>query len=325
MTSRFDLKTVEIKDPADLLNKLQAALRADGDFPVRAKVISDLYNLANNPNTPVNKISEVILREPSLGTRILHLVNSGYYHRGQPILTVSQAVVQVGMRTLCNLCGGLVLIHKFLPAAKRGAVFADNLKRTILTSLLTSGFSELSKNKALAERGYLAGSFYYLGYLLLGYYFPQVYETAAKRAVERGENTIQSITELLGITASELNLTILRSLQLPDYYKEMLTKAYSADPFDTESEELKSLIRALIASGKLADAIVNDQPQEQFKQLLPELVRLGGVSEGQLMPLLNGLPAIFSQHCEMIELGFLKIPDYLSTIGESPAAAEASA
>ena len=83
-----------------IVQKLKQALRSDGDFPVRARVITELRILSSKPNTSINTIADMILKEPALGTRVLHLVNSAFYQRNRPITTISQAVMHIGMRAL---------------------------------------------------------------------------------------------------------------------------------------------------------------------------------------------------------------------------------
>ncbi len=320
-TSRFDLRTLEARDPKDLLLRLRASLRADGDFPVRAKVVSDLYSLANNPNTPVPRITDLILKEPSLGARVIHMVNSAFYYRGHTIITVSQAVVQLGMRTLCDLCAGFVLIHKFLPAAKRGGVFADNIKRTILSSLLTSSLAAINREPGIAEKGYLAGTFANLGYLLLAFYFPQVYEAAAKRTSIRGQTTSRSITELLGISPADLNKTIIESLEIPAYYQELLVLVSSTEnPKEELPKETKTLLDALNTGGAIGEALVADLPEDVFRATVAKIASQSPYTAQQLEEVLAGINSQFDQHCKLVELGFLKLPAYMATWGviESP-------
>src|SRR5262245_8427514 len=127
------------KDDFDsLLSQLKRALRTDGDFPARARTVSNLISLANNPGTPVQRIAEVLLSETSLGTRVLYSVNSVYFQGLKPIVTVTDAVIRIGMRNLCDLFAGLVLMQGFIPLARRGGIFAENLKRNIITALLAS-------------------------------------------------------------------------------------------------------------------------------------------------------------------------------------------
>lgn len=186
----------------ELLNKLRRALQRDGDFPASAKVVNELKVLASQPKTTANQITEIILREPSLGTRVLHVVNSSFYRRSKPIMTVSQAVVQIGMRPLAELCAGLVLLQKFVPTARSGGPFATCLKKTIITALVTSELetNETKKTSKNEEEGFLCGSFAELGVLLLAYYFPQIYESALKRAEAKKVTFAESLQQLTGIT-----------------------------------------------------------------------------------------------------------------------------
>jgi HD-like signal output (HDOD) protein len=217
MSTGEQIEVREGDSPNEVLDKLGAALRKDGDFPVRAKVVTELRMLVNNPKTTVGQITEVILREPSLGTRVLSLVNSAFYQGTQPIMTITQAVTRLGMQPLSELCAGFILMQKFVPAAKRGGIFSESLKKSIIMSLVTSYLVREHDEGGAKERGYLAGTFLNLGQLLLAYYFPQVYEAAGRRAKNLKHDVTQSLTEILGVSPSQLSLSIVDALQIPDF------------------------------------------------------------------------------------------------------------
>jgi len=151
--------------PEEVVQKIRMALSPSGDFPVNARIVAELKELTSNPDATAQQITEVILREPSLGTRVLHLVNSPFYRRGKAILTVSQAVVQIGMKPLAELCSGLILLQRFVGGARRGGPFAQCLRKLLVTSLLSGdnpAKEGLPGHKA-DETGYLAGTFSELG------------------------------------------------------------------------------------------------------------------------------------------------------------------
>ena len=207
---------------SDFLEKLKKALSRDGDFPASARVVSELREVISKPESTSNQVAEIILREPSLGTRVLHLVNSSFYRRAKPIMTVSQAVIQIGMRPLAELCSGLVLLQKFIPVARKGGPFAQCLKKTITTSLLTSSISSELSKKGIKESttlkdetGYLAGTFAEMGTLLLAYYFPKLYESARRRSEGKKQPIAQSIEELVGLSPIEISLEILEGVKAP--------------------------------------------------------------------------------------------------------------
>ncbi len=296
-----------------ILAKLKAALNADGDFPVRARAVSDLRRLVNEPNTPIEKIVEVILSEPSLGTRVLHLVNSVYYKRNQPILTVSQAVMQLGMYALCDLCSGFVLMQRFSPAAQRGGVFADNVKKCILTSTLTTSLiMELGQSEE-AEQGYLAGTFFTIGPLLLAFYFPQVFEAAEKRAQARKQTITQSVTETIGIAPVGLSLGVVDALDIPVFYRAHLEQAYNrfvSNETVSSPKEVREMSNLLATAAQIAEAVIETQSKQHFKKVLDEISQRSGLAPEQIRLVLNRAPESFKQHCKMIEMSFLTLPEH---------------
>ena len=310
-----------------ILSKLEAALNSDGDFPVRAKVVGELRKLVNDPNTPIERIVEVILSEPSLGTRILHLVNSVMYKRSTPVITVSQAVVQVGMRALSDLCSGLVLMQRFSPAAQKGGVFADNVKKCIITSLLSSRLAEHCGAEEDSERGYLAGTFFSIGPLLLAYYFPQVFEAAEKRAQSRGQTTTQSITETIGIAPVGLSLGIVDALSIPQYYRDLLVAAYSIfvdEQYANTSEQLSQMGSCLATAARLADAIIDTHSKADLTKAVNAIAERSDLSPDELKSVLERIPQVYQVHTKMIEMTFLTLPEHFLSFLDSSEEAEAA-
>ena len=288
-----------------ILEKLTGALQADGDFPVRAKVVEELREMVNDPDASVERITEVILREPSLGTRVLHLVNSAYSQRDSGIMTITQAVIQIGTRNLIDLCAGLVLMQKFVPATERGGIFADSLKKTLLTSLITSTLVEGEDDETLTEQGYLAGNLYSLSYLLLAFYFPQVYEVARRRASSRGYSIEQSITEVLGLDRKALSIAIVESLRVPKFYKEVIE-----DAENLENKDVSVIAQALYAADKLADSIIYGTSSSDIEDTINKLLEHTLFDEEELLNTAYTIPEMFEDHCESIDLTFLSLPEF---------------
>ncbi len=329
MSSSDETKDTIASEGAEyILQQLETALSSDGDFPVRARAVMELRKLADDPNTPVESVVEVILGDPSLGTRILHLVNSVFYQRSSAITTVSQAVVQLGMRALTDLCTGLVLLQRFSPVAQRGGIFADAVKKTVIISLLTSAVArELGDEDE--ERGYLAGTFFSIGPLLLAYYFPQVFESAERRAIKHRKTITQSITETLGIPPVALSLGIIDSLSIPDYYRDLLLMAYSLYIEEDENDDAERctspLAQALAVAAQLADAMIDTKTRPELSQQIDKLASTTPLSREQLEQLLKPLPKSFQTQITVIEMNFLTLPEHVLTWIEHGDSAEAEA
>lgn len=312
------------------IEKLRNALRKDGDFPASAKIVSELRMLTSDPRTTANQITEVILREPSLGTRVLHLVNSSFYRRAKPIMTVSQAVVQIGMKPLAELCAGLVLLQKFVPAARRGGAFANCLQKTILTSLLSSSLTSESKPTAVGatpsksdECGFLAGSFAELGTLLLAYYFPQVYESAVRRAEQKRVDLQQSIREITGLSPLQMSLEVVNALDLPPFYKDILQASLGKLPepapgsLPTERNDVVRIAKSVQSAREISDVLVTSKNQAELERVLASVQTNLNMQTRSLERIIGELPQVFKKQCECIELTLPSLPPFVSDYAQA--------
>ena len=311
----------EDKPSERFLERLRRALRRDGDFPASAKTVNELRQLVLDPKTTGNQIAELILREPSLGTRILHLVNSSFYRRAKPIMTVSQAVVQIGMKPLAELCAGLVLLQRFVPTARRGGVFAGALRKMILSSLLartiTTETAEDGSQRA-EETGYLAGCFSEMGAMLLAFYFPQIYEAAVKRSTTKNQPLAQSIQQLTGHTPLELSAEVVRALELPGFYQEVLdlsdrvTKGESPEKIGAP-RQLVDTARSVVASGEIANVLATGASKLELDKVIQRLERSMKLKGEILSKVVGELPMLFKDHCASIDLDLPALPEYVAT------------
>ncbi len=310
----------------EFLTKLKNALSKDGDFPASARVVNELKGLTANPNTTANQVTESILKEPSLGIRVLHLVNSTFYRRAQPIMTVSQAVMQIGMKPLADLCAGLVLLQKFVPAARHGGAFANCLQKTLLSSLLSSALttqtSNATANAKSTESGYLAGTFAEIGPLLLAFYFPQIYENALKRSESKKQDLEKSIHELIGLTPNELSKEVLQSLELPEFYIDVINSSEKpvpeskSSPMMSKQAEIQSLSRVVHAAKKISNVLVYSKDKNELDKTLSHLTGKLEFDSKIVSNVLGNLPAMFQSHCDQIDLSMPALPEFINSYNE---------
>lgn len=307
----------------ELVAKLRRSLARDGDFPASAKAVNELRELALNPRTSAHQISEIILKEPSLGTRVLAMVNSAFYRRAKPIMTVSQAVIQIGMKPLAELCSGLILMRKFVPLARKEGPFAACLQTTMMTSLLASSFAivkEQNVPSSKSEQGYLAGSFAELGALLLAYYFPRIFEAAAKRGKTKNISLEESIKQITGISPLDISIEVLQSLNLPDYYSQVLlaTKALdgasSAETTDGNAKaDINQAATIIFAAHKVSTAIASGCKKNEFDRLLQHVLAVSGLPEQVLGAGISRLPPLMNEYCAALEITLPALPEFINT------------
>lgn len=313
--------------PEEFLEKLRTALSRNGDFPACAKIVTELRMLTSDPQTTANQIAEVILREPSLGVRVLHLVNSSFYKRSKPITTISQAIVQIGMKPLAEMCAGLVLLQKFVTEARKGSAFANCLRRTILTSLLTSSLAQHSTSEAQgknaasknAESGYLAGTLAEMGVLLMAYYFPQVYENAVKRAEQKGLDVADAIQQIVGLSTFQLSCEVISTLNLPQYYADIVSVAAQMSAGTASSQaatpsDIRDSGRYLGAALTISEAIAANQPPEKIIDAMTRAQSEFGIKADALQTVINQLPQQLDEHCSALQVSLPELSPELSSI-----------
>src|SRR5262249_18478010 len=150
------------------------------------------------------------------------------------------------------------------------------LKKTVLTSLLSSTINrQLGSKSASAgdETGYLAGSFAELGVLLLAYYFPKVYESAVKRSETKKQDIERSIREITGLHPLEISKEVIKALELPDFYRQVLdasdlVKTLSAQGLQGEQLQIYELARSLHAARGISEVITGNKGKPELDRVL---------------------------------------------------------
>ncbi len=296
-----------------ILSRLQAALNADGDFPTRAKVITEIRELTENPLTPLDRVVDTILSEPSLATRILHIVNSVYYSRAQPIESLSQAVVHIGLKSIYNLCANFVVLQRFTPLVKKGGAFYNSFMLSMISSYMASFLDGASKKNDKEEEGYLSGSLFTIGPLLLGYYFPKLFTDAEKRAERKRISLYKSIEELLGVPAVRVSIEVVDSLAIPLFYKDILSDAFM---LYTSKEARKSFSgrassRSVCAATLLAELILDNPDLSTLQAGIAEITNDFDYDLELVQKGLKNLPVIAEQQSSLLGIHTIELPTTL--------------
>ncbi|MCS6893622.1 MAG: HDOD domain-containing protein [Deltaproteobacteria bacterium] len=200
----------------NLIEKLKKALTKNGDFPASAKLVNELQRLANDPRSTAQQMTDLILKEPSLGTRILGIVNSAYFRRVKPILTVSEAVVALGSRQIADICSSLLLLSKFSNYGGNNNL-AKSLQKTVLTGLINSNLQSDSQ-----EISFLAGVFRNLGEVLLHYYFPDIGDRLIKIAKSKSVSFEEAFKLVFQRELLDVVSEVLSVLNMPKFYRDFL-------------------------------------------------------------------------------------------------------
>jgi hypothetical protein len=311
----------------DLVAKLKAAFSRSGDFPACAKVVMQIRECASSGAASAQQMTSLVLQEPSLGMRIIGLVNSSMMQRGKPIVSVSQAIVHIGMNQLAELCASLVLLQRLVPAARQNGPFAQALRHMFITALLCAnlGKGTLGRDSKKEDFGYLMGSFAEIGPLLLAYYYPPVYEAVIKRSAQKQVVLGRAFFEITGMRPTMLSLEVTEQLSLPSLYKNALVGSESVgDPgkraaliggaISPELSEAHRYSKNIYTARTLAEHITFGTPQETLQQIVARCSAECGLDLEIITQALGALPSEFRSMCEVVEVALPPLPEWLTAI-----------
>jgi HD-like signal output (HDOD) protein len=203
-------------DKEALLSELLAEIQRKGDFPTVTKNIneiqrkSDIFGL-----TSANQLASSIMKDYSLSTKLLRMVNSAYYERlGGRISTLQRAVVMLGFEQVRSTAIGLTVFPKVKDRKKM-----DELVDSTVSGLMSGVLAkEVARNLDVRryEEAFACGLFLTLGRQLVLYYLPKRHDRILARMEAQDIDEDTAARQELGVTYNELGRTVAKQWRMAD-------------------------------------------------------------------------------------------------------------
>lgn len=136
------------------------------DLPTLPAIATELLSIAEWEEIDVRKLSDLIGHDPSLASRILHVVNSSFYGFPRKIGTLSQAIVALGIQATRSLA----LTYSVLSLAPRGRTEACDYgpfwSRALSVAMAARELARAAEIRA-EEEAFLGGLLQDLGMIAL--------------------------------------------------------------------------------------------------------------------------------------------------------------
>jgi HD-like signal output (HDOD) protein len=131
-------------------------------MPVAGTVIAELNKLSDEDDADINRLAELILRDPNLTSHVLRIANSVQYNASSAqINTITRAIVMIGLKGMRAVCISLMLIDSLLKSGPKERML----------ELMAQSFHAATQARALmvfrnpdaAEEVFIAALLYNLG------------------------------------------------------------------------------------------------------------------------------------------------------------------
>lgn len=207
-------------DPLDH-KQIESRLSSAACLPSLGSIESALKELLSADQRYTTQIAEIIRRDPSLTSRLLHLVNSVYYGLANPIKNIEEAVFFLGVRQIRQLAMVTPVIEEFQKLTNdKNFPWRQFWRHCIGTALITRELVDLVKSPD-GESDYVSGLVHDVGKIVMSSVFPDHFRAIYHPRHESGMDLLEMEREILGMDHAELGALYLKKQRLPDVFVEV--------------------------------------------------------------------------------------------------------
>ncbi len=246
--------------------KASSFLREPDLLPTIPAVALKVVELARDPEVETRRLARTLQADPALSAKMLRFANSAYYGAGQPISTLQQAVVRLGLR------GTKLLALSFSLAGLYGSDegefdFGDFWQRSLSQSVIARRLA-LLKNPRLVEEAMLAGLLADIGSPLLARDDPQNYATVMLRYRIMHQDHAEVERALLGRDHSQLGGALLEEWGLPQGVCQAVQCHHTIGALGWGGQQAPPSLSAItLAAGELSSIILYGASQPRVRRL----------------------------------------------------------
>lgn len=205
-------------DRASLVNaairddRVRAIVARVDKLPAVPRAYTDLIDAASSEKAGLFDVAKIIASDVAMAAKVLELVNSAFFRRGQRITSIQQAVSRLGL----GLIKGLVLSAHVFSTIDRKSAPGFSIERFQAYSLTGARLAQhLVPKVELADEAFTAGLLHEVGVLVLALYDPalslEIDRVVAQKSCMRGD----AEKALFGATHAQVGAALLASWQIP--------------------------------------------------------------------------------------------------------------
>ena len=180
------------------------------DFPTFSEHVQAIMAAVDGEGVSARELTDLIIRDYSLSLLLLRRANA-HNVSGRPILSITHAVVMLGIEAVRHVAASLLIFEHFhnKPPAVRELM--------MLSMLTASHVQQIARRvpDVQPQEAYLCGLVRNLGELLVSYYMPIDYARILKRAEERKLPLDRACVDILQFSFEDLGTAVSNYWAMP--------------------------------------------------------------------------------------------------------------
>jgi putative nucleotidyltransferase with HDIG domain len=185
------------------------------DIPTLPVIYQQLFQLMQDPEVSIPRVSDLMAQDQALSSKILHLVNSAFYGYNKGIKTISRAVVILGFRAVRSAALAISVFDYFKDEGESGGI---NMKDFWVHSIAAASTCKvLAEQVKLAqhEEAFVVGLLHDVGKLIEKRYFAKDFEDLYRAAQEQHLSWYGGEQLLFQINHATIGKAVFRAWDFP--------------------------------------------------------------------------------------------------------------
>jgi len=158
-------------NPKDIIKKLDAIK----DLPTLPSIAMEVNRLLENHNTSIDILSNAIIKDQAIVSKVLKLVNSAFFGVTSKVSSINDAVVLLGFNAIRNIVIAVSLVKVFSKkTTSEGFDISDFWKHSIAVAT-TSKYLSQKANIDEPENCFVGGLLHDIGKIILYQFFNEIF------------------------------------------------------------------------------------------------------------------------------------------------------
>ncbi|MGA7122742.1 MAG: diguanylate cyclase [Polyangiaceae bacterium] len=236
--------------------KLEKLLKTAPNLPSLPGVAVELLSECRRPDVDIDRIADLLARDPVLSAKVVGVANSSAFRRGAPLTTVRRAALALGTSSVAALGLSFSLVSQ--RSARGPFDFAQYWRRGLLSAVAARALAQ--QLRIDAEEAFLAGLLQDIGMLAFNAAVPG-YDEVIRDAKQDHLRLERLEREQFGAGHPEVGAWLAQGWGLP----EPLSQAVLGSHVPLQGERASALGRCVAVSGYVSPIWLNAADKNAIK------------------------------------------------------------
>ncbi len=202
------------------------------EIPVMPPVAAEVMRKAEDPDSDLPSLAQLIARDASLAIRVLKIANSSFYSMPRKIETIQQGIVLLGFSTLRSVVVAAAMKDVFsrFGLAER-LLWEHAIACGVACSVVTENISGIPKDQA-----FVGGLVHDMGKLVMHSQAEPQYQEVMRVVYAGEKESVEAEQDVFGFDHTEVGELVLRKWQLPDRLSAAVGAHHNPNDIDEATE-----------------------------------------------------------------------------------------